>query len=123
MRNISIVFILLILVLLNFSCTKSHKVEEIIKNPEHFLNRELVLNGRVTKVLDIPMVEEDFFKIHDRTGEIWIYTKKGVPPNNIEVKVTGRFRKLLDVPFLDAALKRFDIEEVAYCIELHEIDF
>ncbi|UCH98217.1 MAG: hypothetical protein JSV88_15595 [Candidatus Aminicenantes bacterium] len=91
------------------------KVEEIEKNPGKYFDKECVIEGYVTKALDVPFVQHDIFKIHDGSGEIWIYTEKGPPPVRIKVRIKGTVKKLLKIPVLNI--------EAKYCIELKKMEF
>jgi hypothetical protein len=91
------------------------KIEEIEKNPEKYFEKECVIQGYITKALDVPFVQHDIFKVHDGSGEIWIYTEKGIPPVRIKVKIKGTVKKLLEIPLLNI--------EAKYYIELKKMEF
>jgi len=118
----SIVFVIILCVAGLAGCNNTTKIEEITKDPDKFLHRECVVSGHVTKVIDVPLMQEDFFKIYDTTGEIWIYTKKGVPPENVNVRVKGILIRLIDAPFIRSLLEKFHVD-IGCCIELKELDF
>ena len=51
------------------------KIGELRSN--HLLfDSEVNLEGYVTKVIDIPFLSDDFYKITDGTGEIWILSNR-----------------------------------------------
>ncbi len=118
----SILFVIILCVAGLTGCGGTTTIEEITKDPDKFIHRECLVSGRVTKVIDVPFVQEDFFKIHDTTGEIWIYTKKGVPPKNINVEVKGIFIRLIDAPFIHSLLEKVHVD-VGFCIKLETLDF
>ena len=91
------------------------KIEEIEKDPEKYFDKECVIQGYVTKALDVPLVKHDIFKVHDGSGEIWVYTEKGTPPTRIKVRVKGTVKKLLEIPVLEI--------EAKYYIELKKMEF
>ncbi|UCH92319.1 MAG: hypothetical protein JSV88_18760 [Candidatus Aminicenantes bacterium] len=91
------------------------KIEEIDKDPGKYFDQECVLQGYVSKVVDVPMLQHDLFKISDGSGEIWIYTERGVPPKRVKVKVKGILRGLLQIPVLNI--------EAKYYIELQEMEY
>jgi hypothetical protein len=91
------------------------KIEEIEKNPKKYFDKECVIQGYITKALDVPFVQHDIFKVHDGSGEIWIYTEKGIPPVRIKVRIKGTVKKLLEIPLLNI--------EAKYYIELKKMEF
>jgi len=96
-------------------CSNTTKIEVIKNDPEYFLNKECVVSGFVSEVLNVPALNNDAFKIDDLTGVIWIYTTKGVvPPKDSKVKVKGIFKKLLKIPLVNF--------EAEYYIELQEMN-
>ena len=116
-----IVFSMIVLV----GCSDAIPIEKITDAPEKFLYKECDVEGRITRVIDVPFLQKDFFKITDSTGEIWIFTEKGAPPDNGKVEVHGTFIKFSDIPvleFVKSALTKFSIE-IGYCVKLHEIKF
>jgi hypothetical protein len=111
-------FILGLIAMAGCGCTESHEVKigDINNDPKAFLNRECVVKGIVTGVLDVPILKFDVFKIHDGTGEIWIFTRQGVPPKKIKVRVRGTFKTLINVDL--------PVEiEIGYYIELQDMKF
>ncbi len=82
------------------------------------------MRGYVTKVLDVPGIKLDVFKIFDGTDEIWIHTNRGVPPINIIGIVKGNLIRLLDISFtISLFIKIPIIPEMRYFIVLKEFKF
>lgn len=81
---------MIIVMLLTISCgSKPIKISDINNNPKKYLNKECYVEVYVTDTFDVPFTSNDYFKINDSTGEIWISTHKGIPPENKKVKVVG----------------------------------
>lgn len=120
MRKLIVWFVILGLVAM-VGCTRkvrSHEtnIKEIKNEPEKFRGQQCIVEGYVTSVLDLPILKYDAFKVHDGTGEIWIYTVEGVPPEKIQVRVKGILKKFVEIPF---GIKT----EIGYYIELNEMKF
>ena len=101
-------------------------IEEIISQPEKFKYQECVIEGHITKVVDVPLLTMNFFKIYDGSGEIWVYTESGVPPKDRNVLVKGKLLSLGDAAkstvIFRELFRRIGIKEM-YFIELYEIKF
>ena len=91
-------------------------IQEIKKYPEKFREKECIVEGYVTSVVDLPLIEHDAFKVHDGTGNIWIYTIKGVPPERVKVRVKGLLKKFVEIPL---GIKT----EIDFYIELNEMKY
>lgn len=99
-------------------------IAEILDNPEKYQDKECAVRGYVTKVLDVPGIKLDVFKIFDGTDEIWIYTNRGIPPLYIKCIVKGDLIRLLDISFtLSFFIKIPIIPEMCYFIMLKEFKF
>jgi len=106
-------------------CSDAIPIEEITDAPEKFLYKQCVVEGRITWVIDVPFLQKDLFKINDSTGEIWVYTEKGAPPDDAEVEVRGTFIKFSDIPVIEIAksiLTKINVE-IGYCVKLQEIKY
>ncbi len=114
--KLAVVLLILIIALAAlFIVWKSNTIDigEIRADPGKYLGKECKVKGYVTRVLDIPFTSDDYFKINDETGEIWIFTHRGVPPENKEVKVTGVLERAITIMGI----------EIGYRIRLREIEF
>lgn len=85
-------------------CTKKNRtreitIEQINKDPDKFYDQECVIRGLITESIDIPLLKHDIFKIHDSTGELWVYTETGTLPDRIEVRIKGTLKKFIKLPF------------------------
>ena len=89
------------------------EIREIRSNPDKYLGSECLVKGYVTRTLDVPFTSKDYFKINDGTDEIWIFTDRGIPPENVRVKVKGVFERAISVLSI----------EIGYRIRLREIEF
>lgn len=111
---------LLILVGLLFSCTRRDrsltKIKELKENVGAYVDKECKVWGMVTFVLDVPILNYDVFKIHDGSGEMWIFTTEGAPPERVKVKVWGTFKKLIGIPLPIKV-------EIVHYINLREMEF
>lgn len=93
-------------------------IEDIKKDPGKYYGKECVIRGLISKTYDIPLVKYDVFKVHDSTGEIWIYSEIGVPPDRIEVRVRGTLEKFIKLPFkLPIGI------EINHYIKLEKLEF
>jgi len=91
------------------------KIGDINENPKQYEGKKCDVKGFVTTVIDVPFTSKDYFKINDGSGEIWIFADKGVPPENIEVKVKGIVKHVGKIPIVGT--------DLGYCIKPLEIEF
>lgn len=93
-------------------------IEDIKKDPKKYYGKECVIRGLISQSYDIPLVNHDVFKVHDSTGEIWVYTEIGTPPERIEVRVRGILKKFIKLPFkLPIGI------EINHYIKLEKLEF
>ena len=67
------------------------KVSSILGRTNDFVNREVVVEGEVTKThaADLVIAEAGVYQVDDGTGKIWVLTKNGVPKEGQTVVVKG----------------------------------
>ena len=61
-----------------------------LRQNKRYSNKLVYISGHVTKVIDIPLVSDDFYKVTDGTGEIWVVSNSGLPPIRSKVQLFGK---------------------------------
>jgi hypothetical protein len=68
----------------------STSIAELHGAPASFPEETRVLvHGRVTQRVDVPFSSTDFYRVGDGSGEVWIRTDVGLPPEGARVLVRG----------------------------------
>lgn len=84
--------ILLVAVVVLAGCSeKRTKISSILDHPDSYVNREVLVGGRVTKTYTVNLLiaEPGAYQIDDGTGRIWVTTKNGVPEEGRNVGLKG----------------------------------
>lgn len=69
---------------------------KIHQSVEAYVDKVVTIEGTISLVIDVPFTSEDFFKVHDGTGEIWVHTTIGSPPKNARVRIEGLLKRASD---------------------------
>ena len=78
MKRIAIFFTLTLAVIFG-GCSSKYTILNLQTAPDRFLSTEVTVVGRVVQTLDDRNSEFDYYSVADKSGEIWILTKRGVP--------------------------------------------
>jgi len=115
--SISILIMALLLIFEFCGCgvlaDRTTDIKDIRAETENYLGKECTVKGYVTIVLDIPFTSKVYFKINDGSGELWISTDRGIPPENKQVIVKGIFERAINILNI----------EIGYQLRLKEIKF
>lgn len=70
---------------------KRTKISSILDRTDSYMNREVLIGGRVTKTYDVDLVIAQLgaYQVDDGTGKIWVTTKNGVPAEGQTVGLKG----------------------------------
>ena len=66
------------------------KISSILKNPDKFVDKEVVVKGKVEPGLAFEFIDEQPYKLIDDSGAIWIVTSRNVPEKGKTVVVKGK---------------------------------
>ncbi len=66
------------------------KISSILKEPDKFINREVIVKGKVEPGLAFEFIDEQPYKLIDDSGAIWIVTSRNVPEKGKIVVVKGK---------------------------------
>jgi hypothetical protein len=74
-------------------------ISRILAEPQRYTHRNDVrLDGDVVE--SVSLLGHGAYKLDDGTGTIWVISKHGVPRRGARVKVHGKIRDIVDVPFI-----------------------
>ena len=70
---------------------KRTKISAILDSPDRYMNREVLVGGKVTNTYAVNLViaEMGAYQVDDGTGKIWVTTKNGVPQEGQTVALKG----------------------------------
>jgi hypothetical protein len=54
----------------------------------------VAVHGHVTARVDVPFSSTDFYRVGDGSGEVWVRTEEGMPPEGSRVLVRGVVRRV-----------------------------
>jgi len=116
-RNLFLILGIVLAIIIIIACFfilghKTDRIGDIKANLDKYMGKECTVEGYVTKTIDVPFTSDDYFKISDSTGEIWISTDRGIPPINIKVWVKGVLGTVSVASI-----------EIGHCIKLSEIEY
>ena len=61
----------------------------------------VTVHGRVTARMDVPFSSTDLYRVGDGSGEVWVRTGEGLPPEGSRVLVRGVVRRVQgDLPLV-----------------------
>jgi hypothetical protein len=89
-RGSSVIFVTVILVmtLLLTACPQGHTVEQILRDPARYQNKEVAVRGTV--ISSWGALGTGMYQLDDGTGKIWVMSDKfGVPGKGTRVGVAG----------------------------------
>ena len=75
----------------------STPISEVKQRANELDGQSVRVAGEVRQVLDIPLVEKDFYLIADETDELWVMTDTRLPAKNDTVRIQGIVRNGLRV--------------------------
>ena len=61
--------------------------------PAKYEGKSVEITARVIDTRDVPLTNNDYYKITDNSGEIWVLTTRGLPLRGLEYKIKGEYRK------------------------------
>ena len=64
-------------------------IGQILSSPDRFIDRTVTVEGTVSAGLAFEFVDEQPYRIQDKTGSIWVITKGIMPEDGSTVTVTG----------------------------------
>ena len=70
-------------------------ISRILADPAAFLQRDVTVAGRVTRVLDPTggLLNLAAYQVDDGSGKIWVVSRRGAPRQGQEVGLKGRIRQ------------------------------
>ncbi len=110
MKRIAIFFTLTLAVIFG-GCSSKYTILNLQTAPDRFLSTEVTVVGRVVQTLDDRNSEFDYYSVADKSGEIWILTKRGVPLRGSAYEVHGIYKR--PPSNASAQVGRYVIEETA----------
>lgn len=70
-------------------------IRELRDDPElHPDGTSVRVHGKVVRRFDVPFAEEDLFRLDDASGEAWVRTASGLPPESALVTVAGTLKRV-----------------------------
>ena len=74
-------------------------ISRILADPTAFLQRDVTVAGRVTRVLDPTsgLLNLAAYQVDDGSGRIWVVSRRGAPRQGQEVGLKGRIRQDLNL--------------------------
>ena len=85
------------------SCA-TRTVNHILADPSRYRDRQVTLSGYVAD--SYAFGNRGFYRLEDRTGELWIVSDRGVPRRGARVKVRGVVREGFNLGALGDRLPR-----------------
>ena len=88
-RKIFIKHFILAVVLIAIACEgiSLTPIGKIINNPREYDGKKVTIQGKVTDVFSFFFIK--YFKVKDKTGEIFVVTKRTLPKKGEKVKIKG----------------------------------
>jgi hypothetical protein len=91
LRNLRTKFFYTLLItaftILLVGCPPRVSIEKINRDPGHYAGKEITIAGRVTS--SFGAFGSGVFQLDDGTGQMWVYSRYGVPANGAKVAATG----------------------------------
>ena len=87
------------------SCqTRPDRIGDILAKPSEFSDRAVVVEGRVTKAVQLPFVNQHVYFLNDGSGEIAVVTTRDVPQRDATVRARGRVNSAATIGTLSLGL-------------------
>ena len=77
------------------SACAARSVNDVMADPGRYRNRDVTVAGEVTESLGV--LGKGFFKLHDESGSLWVYTSRGLPRKGARVSSKGTIRDLASI--------------------------
>lgn len=68
-------------------------IASIRSKAEKYEGQTVTITARVIDTKDIPLTNNDYYKITDDSGELWVLTTRGVPLKGFKYKIEGRLER------------------------------
>jgi hypothetical protein len=65
-------------------------INSVLADPSRYRNREVKISGRVADSYSV--ADRGFYRLQDRSGQLWVVSDRGVPRTGARVSVKGRIR-------------------------------
>jgi hypothetical protein len=65
-------------------------INSVLADPSRYRNREVKIAGRVADSYSV--ADRGFYRIQDRSGQLWVVSDRGVPRTGARVSVKGTIR-------------------------------
>ncbi len=79
MKNKIAFALILIIIVMTFSCTV--KIANLKENPKKYIEKEVAIKGVVTNKFTIPLTKLSFYELYDKTDTLFILTTNDVVKN------------------------------------------
>lgn len=80
----------LVLATLVFSSACATSINSVLADPSRYRNREVKVSGRVADSYSV--ADRGFYRLQDRSGQLWVVSDRGVPRTGARVSVKGTIR-------------------------------
>jgi hypothetical protein len=70
-------------------------INSVLADPYRYRNRDVRVSGRVTDSYSV--ANRGFYRLEDRSGELWVVSTRGVPRPGARVTVKGTIRDAFNV--------------------------
>ena len=80
------------------------RIGDILARPSEFSDRAVVVEGRVTKAVQLPLLNQHVYFLNDGSGEIAIVTTRNAPQQDATVRARGRVNTAATIGTLSLGL-------------------
>jgi hypothetical protein len=80
------------------------RIGDILARPSEFSDRAVVVEGRVTKAVQLPFVNQHVYFLNDGSGEIAVVTTRDVPQRDATVRARGTVNSAATIVTLSLGL-------------------
>ena len=77
-------------------------INSVLADPSRYRNREVKISGRVAESYSV--ADRGFYRIQDRSGQLWVVSDRGVPRNGARVSVKGTISDAFNLGSLGSRL-------------------
>jgi hypothetical protein len=74
-------------------------INDVLADPGRYRNDDVTVSGNVTE--SIGVLGHGFYRLEDKSGALWVYSRSGLPRKGARLKATGTIR---DFATLDSIL-------------------
>lgn len=75
------------------ACGGSMSIQRLQSRPQQYEGKDVKIAARVVDTRDVPLTDNDYYKITDDTGTIWVLTRRGVPLRTLKYRIEGVYRR------------------------------